>query len=47
MADKPECANDLLEVQKRNPEAAALGDPVQLRLQDLLVLLSQLMSRLR
>ena len=47
MADNPECATDLLKVLKRNPEAAALGDPAQLRLQDLLVVLRQLMSRLR
>ena len=47
MADKPEFAADLHEVLKRNPEVASLGDPVQLRLQELLVLLSQLMSRLR
>ena len=32
---------------ERIPETAALGDPVELRLQDVMVLARQLMSRLR
>ena len=32
---------------ERIPETAALGDPVQLRLQDVMVLTRQLLSRLR
>lgn len=32
---------------ERLPEAANLGDPVELRLQDVLVLMNQLMSRMR
>ena len=32
---------------ERIPETAALGDPVQLRLQDVMVLARQLLSRLR
>ena len=32
---------------ERLPESADLGDPVELRLQDVLVLMNQLMSRMR
>ena len=32
---------------ERIPESAAMGDPVQLRLQDVLVLMNQLMARMR
>lgn len=32
---------------ERIPESAAMGDPVELRLQDVLVLMNQLMSRMR
>ena len=32
---------------ERIPESAAMGDPVELRLQDVLVLMNQLMARMR
>ena len=32
---------------ERIPEGAAMGDPVELRLQDVLVLMNQLMARMR
>ncbi len=32
---------------ERIPESASMGDPVELRLQDVLVLMNQLMARMR
>ena len=43
----PRTMSRVREHLERIPEGAAMGDPVELRLQDVLVLMNQLMARMR